>query len=123
MSVSREAQDNSRLGWRQLRRLVVLGNSEGGRSAELQLCAAQCIRIAQSWSSALRRHLPVTGLGFWSFPRLCAILTCGRSFDRAARGETSTIAKCAMNDKLLVVTDLGSFKAYRLEANNQHSTP
>ena len=28
-----------------------------------------------------------------------------------------------MNDKLLVVTDLGSFKAYRLEANNQHSTP
>src|SRR5436190_5327090 len=28
-----------------------------------------------------------------------------------------------MNDKLLVVTDLGSFKAYRLEVNNQHSTP
>src|SRR5438309_690777 len=29
----------------------------------------------------------------------------------------------AMNNKLVVVTDLGSFKAYKLETNNQHSTP
>ncbi len=28
-----------------------------------------------------------------------------------------------MNNKLVVVTDLGSFKAYKLETNNQHSTP
>jgi len=28
-----------------------------------------------------------------------------------------------MTNKLLVVTDLGSFKAYKLEANNLHSTP
>src|SRR5882724_8175676 len=34
--------------------------SDGGRSAELQLCAAQFLMIAQSWSSALRRHGPIT---------------------------------------------------------------
>jgi hypothetical protein len=28
-----------------------------------------------------------------------------------------------MNNKLVVVADLGSFKAYKLEANNLHSTP
>src|SRR2546427_9365149 len=28
-----------------------------------------------------------------------------------------------MNNKLVVVTDLGSFKAYKLEANSLHSTP
>lgn len=28
-----------------------------------------------------------------------------------------------MNNKLLIVTDLGSFKAYRLEASSLHSTP
>ena len=28
-----------------------------------------------------------------------------------------------MNNKLVIVTDLGSFKAYKLETNSQHSTP
>src|SRR5438477_597687 len=36
--------------------LPILSQLLSGRSAEFQLCVAQFLMIAQSWSSALRRH-------------------------------------------------------------------
>ena len=37
--------------------------------------------------------------------------------------KVTKLFKSAMNNKLVVVTDLGSFKAYKLETNSQYSTP
>jgi Protein required for attachment to host cells len=53
---------------------------------------------------------------------LCARLRCGHhrhSFPK----EISGVTNCAMNNKLVVITDLGSFKAYKLHADGLHSTP